>query len=394
MRRLVAAFIATVSCTWLAPHDARAGFADTPGKGTFVLDVSYQEPWVRQNFDGRGRTTNLNEDIVMYDPAGTPLGVISVPARHYDKVLLTQAFYGFTDAFAAGVVIPYFLESKTKLNLQWTPGAYASDLGRPYSEEDFWRFAGSMGQGKPGDFRAGKRLGDIVLGGLYQIQKGKRYQTAVMGFVNTRTGEPANPEILGSSGTTGFELQSNGDAGMHAMGDYRLNPRISVGGELFYEWFGPRRLASARGTVNPLLSYEGRYNGGGYLVVPGDWLGGMAGASFTLLRGTDATSWITKNNPKLQKSLPPLLTAEPRLKYTRFFGNRYRSGSPYFDYVNNEANPNGFRVNVEFKASLNALRYGAPVALNYSYVNQELIAGRNFFPITSHVVGLQLFAAF
>lgn len=390
-RRLARLFAALAL---LAPAAAFAGYADVPGKGTFVADVSYQRATVRGAFDERGRYGNLNEDIVMYDPAGTPLGTISVPAYHYDNVLLTQVFYGFTDKFAAGVIVPYFLDSVTELRLQWTPGAYASDLGRPYSEDDFWRFAGSMGQDKPGDFSAHNRLGDIVLGGLYQITKTRRYQLGVLSFASTRTGELADPEVLGASGTTGYELQSNGDVGLHALGDYFVNPRISVGGEVFYEWFFPRRLPSAEGKINPLLSYEGRYNGGGYLTIPGDWIGGVVGADFTLLRGTNEPSWITRSNPAMQKTLPALLTVKPQFKTTRFFGERTRSKSAFFDAERNRDKPSGVRYNLEIQATTNLLRYGAPLGLYYKYVNQELVPGRNFIPITSHIFGVQLYAAF
>lgn len=393
MKRLLSSMLA---CGLLlaSTRPALAGYADVPGRGTIVADVSLQFPYSRGAYDEKGNFGNLNEDIVMYDPAGTPLGTISVPAYHYDRVLLSQLFYGFSDDFAAGVIVPYFLKSVTELRLNWTPGAYASDLGRPYSEDDFWRFAGSMGQGKPKDFEAKNRLGDVVLGGLYQVKKTKRYQLGVLSFASTQTGKPGDPEVLGATGTTGYELQSNGDVGLHLLGDYFINPRISVGGEVFYEWFFPRRLDSAMGSVNPLLSYEGKYNGGGYLVVPGDWIGSVVGADFVLLRGTNEPSWITRSNPKLQKTLPALLTAKPQLKYTRFFGNRYRSDSPFFDAEQARLHRSGYRVNVEFQATLNLLRYGAPVGLYYKYADQELIAGRSYFPIVNNIVGLQLFAAF
>ena len=390
LRRIAGTLLAVLA----AAPAAFAGFADTPGKSTFVLDVNYQYAYTNHNFDDQGKLVNLNDDIVMYDPAGTALGTISVPAFHYDKVLLTQAFYGFTEKFAAGVVVPYFLDSKTELNLNWTAGAYAGDLGRPYTESDFWQFAGSMGQAKPGDFQAKSRLGDVVLGGVYGLKKTPRWQTSLLGFVSTRTGTLADPEILGASGTTGFELQTNGDAGLHVLGDYFFNPRISAGGELFYEAFFPRRLKSAFGKVNPLLSYEGRYNGGGYLVVPSDWVGGSAGVQFVLLRGTQEPSWITRGNPAMQKTLPPLLTVRPALKYTRFFGNRYRSDSPYFDLTQDRRHPGGFRWNFDFVAALNFLRYGVPLGPYYQYHTQEWIAGRNFFPVIDHTFGVQLYAAF
>lgn len=390
LRRLAAALCLVAA----AAPDTWAGYADTPGKGTFVLDVNYRYAYTKHRLNQERELVNLNDDIVMYDPAGTPLGTISVPAYHYDKVLLTQAFYGFTDKFAAGVVMPYFLESRTELNLTWKPGAYAADLGRPYSGDDFWQFAGSMGQARPRDFYASNRLGDIVLGGIYGLKKTRRWQTSLLGFVSTRTGTKANPEVLGATGTTGFELQSNGDVGLHVLGDYFFNPRISAGGEVFYEGFFPRRMQSAAGAVNPLLLYEGRYNGGGYVVIPGDWVGAATGVQFTLLRGTAKPSWITKGNPAMQKTLPPLLTVRPSLKYTRFFGNRYRSSSAHFDRTQNAQNRSADRFTFEFSVATNFLRYGVPLGPYYQYHTQELVRGRNFIPVIDHTVGVQLYAAF
>jgi hypothetical protein len=390
LRRLALALLALLAA---APR-AFAGFADTPGKGMIILDVNYRYAWTEHFLDDHGRLTNLNADIVMYDPAGTPLGTISVPAYHFDKVLLTQLFYGFTENFAGGVVVPYFLASQTDLHLNWTSGAYAGDLGRPYSEQDFWAFAGSMGQQKPKDFRAGARIGDVVLGGIYNLKKTKRWQTAALGFVSTRSGSKADPELLGAIGTSGFELQTNGDVGLHLLGDYFLNPRISAGGELFYEGFFPRRNRSALGTVNPLLSYEGRYNGGTYIVVPGDWFGATAGMQFTLLRGTNHESWITRGKPAMQKSLPALFTVRPSLKYTRFLGNRYASASDYFDRTMNASHRAANRYTFEFSAAANFLRYGVPLGPYYQYHSQELVRGTNFIPVMDHTVGVQVYAAF
>lgn len=381
--------------TLILPVDtAYAGFADTPGKGTIVIDVGVQNPNSKHRLDENGKLGNLNEDIVMYDPAGNPLGTIQVPARHFDQVVLTQIFYGFTEKLAAGLIIPYFKHSHTDLNLNWKSGAYASDLGRPYSTADFWNFAQGMGQKRPPDFDATNRLGDIIIGGVYGLQKTKRYQTSVLAFVSTRTGEKVDPEKLGGTGTNGFELQSNGDVGLHLLGDYNINPRISVGGETFYEWYFPRFLPTAKGKENPLLSYEGKYAGKRYLVIPGDWIGGSAGVSFILLRGTNEPSWITRKKPAMQKTLPPLLTVQPGFKYIRFFGNRYRSESDYFDHKQNDKHPNGFRVNSKVKTSANFLRYGVPLSFYYEYMSQELIKGKNFFPIVNHTYGVQAFGAF
>lgn len=378
-----------------------AGFADTPGKGVFVLDVALQNPRSRYRFDDGGQRRNLADDIVMYDPAGNRLGTISAPARHHDRVLLTQLIYGITEDWTVAVIVPYFMRTETELNLAWKPGAYAADLGRPYSEEDFWQFAESMGQRKPPDFKARNRLGDIILGGVASFAKTATYQTAALFFASTRTGTQADPEVLGATGTTGFELQSNGDVGLHLLGDYALvgrygegGPRLSLGGEVFYEWFFPRRFKTAKGRLNPLMLNEGLYAGDTYLVIPGDWLGGSLGLQWTMIQGTDSPSWITAKNPQLQKTLPPLLSVQPIVKYIRFFGNRYRSDSPFFDRRQNQLHPNGFRVTARLKAALNLLRYGVPLSLYYEYADQELIPGRSFFPIVNHIYGLQLYAAF
>jgi hypothetical protein len=387
------ALLASATCFGL-PAAAHAGMADTPGKGFIILDVSRQYARANHSLDKDGKLGNLNDDIVMYDPAGNPLGTIKVPAQHNEKVLLTQLFYGFTDKFAGGVIVPYFLESETKLNFHWTPGAYANDLGRPYSDSDFWEFAGSMGQKKPSDYKKKNILGDVVLGGIYSLQKTKRYQTAVLGFVNTRTGKLSDPEILGATGTNGFELQSNGDIGLHALGDYFLNPRISVGGEVFYEWYFPRRFHNAMGKNNPLLSYEGLYAGPDYLVIPGDWIGGSTSAQFNIIRGTNEPSWITRKNPAMQKTLPNFFTVSPGIKYIRFFGNRYRSDSDFLDRKRELAHPNGYRVNSQVKTAVNFLRYGAPVSVYYILMSQELIHGRSFFPVVNNTFGIQLYAAF
>jgi hypothetical protein len=384
----------TAAILTLTASPAWAGFADVPGKGVFVGDVSLQNPVVRSRYNDRGDRNNLVDDMVMYDPSGNALGTISVPARHSKEVLLHQFAYGITDKLAVAVIVPYFLSQRTELNFGWAPGAYAAELGRSYSESDFWQFAESMGQQKPQDHEDRGILGDIILAGLYNVVKGARHQISILAIASTHTGSQADPNILGATGTTGFDLQSNGDLGAHLLGDYRLHDRLSVGGEVYYHHFFPRSMPAAMGEMHPLMAFEGLYAGESYTLDPGEWIGTTAGLELTIFRGTDSPSWITRKNPEMQKTLPKLFNVNPGIRYLSFFGNRYESESPFFDHDRAGRQPGGYRVTVLTKATMNFIRYGVPLAVYYQYMNQELISGTNFIPAVNNIFGVQLFAAF
>ena len=73
------------------------------------------------------------------------LGSDKKPQAQLD-ILMIQALYGITDRLTAAVYVPIVLRSRVVTNLSWEPGDYQSQLGRSYSEEDFWGWASSLGQ--------------------------------------------------------------------------------------------------------------------------------------------------------------------------------------------------------------------------------------------------------
>ena len=167
--------------------------------------------------------------------------------------MLIQVLYGITDRLTAAVYVPIVMHSRVTTNLSWEPGDYQSQLGRKYSEDDFWGWASSLGQPRvPTVWEAGVRLADIVLGARYLLPETiwmskNHFRWSATLQVALPTGANFDPEAAVSVGTNLWELHAAGDVEAHVSADKHFFVddfgvyRVNVGVDLYYAFFRPRR---------------------------------------------------------------------------------------------------------------------------------------------------------
>jgi hypothetical protein len=394
----VKSFILTAALYFLICTSAFAGFGDTLPQNLFLLDVSYLQSTVRSRWDANGNRGNLQEDINMYEPTGELQGSIVAPAENNMQVLLTTLFYGITDDFSIGLIFPFILRSKTTLNLGWESGDYNTGLGRSYTESDFWAWADSMGQGRPEDFEGTNMVGDLMIGSRLRLYRGDGNQVSMMAYVDTRTGEDADPEILGSAGATGYAMGTNGDLGLFMSYDKYWDDgfwkRLTLSINLFYEYSHWRTMDTSRGDREPLLLSYADYVGKHYRVKPYDYWGGTLGFNVALAYGPTATTWLTEGNPEMQAGLPAMWSMAASWNHKRYNPMDFRSNSAEWDSDQEAVNGAGFKNTISIRTDVNFMRLGAPVALYLKYDNQEWLVSQNLRPVVSKAVGLQLFFTF
>ena len=223
---------------------------------------------------------------------------------------MIQALYGITDKLTAAVYVPIVMHSRVATNLSWEPGDYQSQLGRAYSEEDFWGWASSLGQPRvPAVWEAGVRLADIVLGARYLLPQTEwmsknHFRWSATLQVALPTGTNFDPEEAVSVGTNLWELHAAGDVEAHVSADkhffvdeygvYRLN----IGADLFYAFFRPREYKAGHGLRNPLLNNNAFYVGDTYIVDGGDWLAGTISIDVVPFLGPTRASIVSGRRPR------------------------------------------------------------------------------------------------
>ena len=80
-------------------------------------------------------------------------------------VLINRLQYGILDDLSFGIGIPVVIATDVDPNIKWETGDYQRQIGRSYSEDDFWAWAESMGQPRIDSWSGNKgELSDIVLG--------------------------------------------------------------------------------------------------------------------------------------------------------------------------------------------------------------------------------------
>ncbi|MFW5879152.1 MAG: hypothetical protein ACOCVR_04955, partial [Myxococcota bacterium] len=213
-----------------------AGFTDTAPQGVFVVDENVMLSSIKGHWHDDGELGSLIEPVELYEPGGGVQGTLLADAEATYDVLVSMLMYGVTDSVSVFVGIPLVLKTTVDPNLSWIPGDYSPTLGRPYSEDDFWAWAGSMGQPRPGYWEGNfNTLSDIILGARWRfsdmmpaIPEGLRLALSVFGALPT--GEPPDPEEIVSAGTKSWNLHSQGEIGFHLSADYR--PDQLLGGRL------------------------------------------------------------------------------------------------------------------------------------------------------------------
>ncbi|MBI3179610.1 MAG: penicillin acylase family protein, partial [Deltaproteobacteria bacterium] len=292
----------------------------------WLFDFAYLYSFIDKQWDGNRKGVSLIEDIRRYEPGGGLQGILRARPRAEFDFLLIQALYGVTDHLTAGVYVPIAMRSRVTTNLAWEPGDYQAQLGRQYSEEDFWQWAASMGQPRvPAQWQGGVQLSDIVLIGRYLLpefewMKQHHFRWSGTLLAALPTGSNFDPEEAVSVGTNLWELNAAGDVEVHLSADKAFFvddkglSRINVGADLFYAFLRPREYRAVTGTKNPLLNNIAPYVGEKYIVDGGDWLAGALSVDLVPFIGPSRASIVSGYSAEKAETLPPMVTLN--LSYT------------------------------------------------------------------------------
>jgi hypothetical protein len=165
-------------------------------------------------------------------------------------MVVTQVQYGILDELSVGIGIPVVLRTTVDPRFSWIAGDYQQQLGRAYSQADFWAWANSMGQPTPTAWVGNQgTLSDIILGARWrwtdriQSIKGGSFASAIMFSGAIPTSSQADPENLLAAGTTMWDLHTQGDLNFDIAIDYtfkkELDDRLTLGLDIFYDIFLP-----------------------------------------------------------------------------------------------------------------------------------------------------------
>ena len=399
MRR--AAIGALVLLAALAARPARAGFTETLPKGVVLIDASYVLSTLDSGYDDHGKRGALIEEVDRYEPGGGKQGtLIPRPTVRFD-ILIAQLQVGVLDDLSFGIGVPIVLKTRVDPRLGWEPGDYQWTMGRPYSEGDFWQWAGSMGQPKPTTWEGNKGvLGDIVLAARYRYTdaipwfRDHGLALSVFAFGAVPTGRQADPEEVLAVGTTTWDLNAQGDLGLHVSADKsfkkELDDRLVLGVDAYYEAFLPHRYRTPTGRKNPLLLTYAPYVGKHYTLDPGDFLGASFQTDVVAWRGPALRTWIVKKDAAKAAKLPPILVFSFRYTFNYMFQSDWKSDSPLWDYDRERLWRPGYKNILTGKVSLNLLRLGVPLIPYAAYRNLTWIPGKNSRAVDTWMAGVQV----
>jgi len=393
---------ALLACLCLASPGLRAGgMTDTLPRNAFLLDVSYTFAWLDGAWDNRGRYGSLLPEIERYEPGGSLQGTLTPNAKVHYHLTIFQVQFGLADALSLGIGIPLVIRTDITPDLRWTPGDFQPFLGRAYTEEDFWQWAASMGQPRPGKWTGNRNvLGDVVLGLRFRFTDflPKARLWGLQGAVTLQgalpTGRQADPEEVVAAGTTMWDLQAQGDLGVHLALEKTfggvLQGRLTLGLDLFYEAFLPHRYPSAFGRRNPLLLNVGPYAGESYWIDGGDLAGAALQVEGVLWRGPARASFVSGGSLEKARSLPPLWTASARLSSAWIGQTDYTSRSSVWDAMQEEKWRPGYRNVLVVSTVLSLLRLGVPLQVTGAWRSTSLIPGRNTRASDALSVGIRV----
>ncbi len=375
-------------------------------KNTFSFDFSYWRSSIDKQWNGDRKAISLIEDNRRYEPGAGLQGILRARPKAEFDFLFIQALYGITDRLTAGIYVPIVLRSQVSTNLSWEEGDFQSQLGRRYSEDDFWAWAGSLGQPRvPSKWEGGVKLSDIVLGVRYLLPEFEWMTTHHFRWATTLqvalpTGTNFDPEEAVSVGTNLWELHGAGDVEAHVSADkaffvdeFGVN-RLNIGADVFYAFFRPRQYTAGKGLKNPLLNNIAPYVGDTYTVDGGDWIAGTLSVDFAPFLGPTRASIVSGGDEKKANALPPMLTLS--LSYTRVqtFQSDWQSQSPLWDYDREKNWQPGEKNIVRATATVSLLRVGLPLQVYARYQSGDLIPGRFSRPANIFSAGVRLIAKF
>ncbi len=390
----------------LAALPARAGTTDTLPAGAFLLDTSYVIALTDKQFDRNRREVSLIEPIKRYEAGGGWQGTLRARPTVDMRMFVTQLLYGITDRWVAGVVVPVAVETTIVPNLDWTPGDWNSSLGRPYSEKDFWEWAGSLGQPKPAATWRGNvwTPADLVLASRYRLPEtdvmrrlGLRW--AVMVQAALPTGREVDPEEVIDIGTSGWWLHNFGDLELHLAADWRLRDaagvdRLTVGIEAWYAWLRTKTLQTPTGAKNPLLLTYSPYVGDTHEVDGGDWQAARLTVDVVPLIGPTFGTWMTKGSVAAAAAFPPLLSLNLSYDCIYLQPTVWTSHDPIWSDERARYWGEGYKHAFAATVTLSLMRLGAPLQLYVRQRSLDIVAGQNMRPANATAFGVRLLAKF
>lgn len=388
------------------PASADAGTTDVLPQGVFAIDVGYVIALTDKQFDRNRQPLSLIEPIERYEAGGGLQGVLTARPTVDMRMLVTQVLYGITDRWVLALAVPVAVESVIEPRLGWTPGDYNSTLGRPYSERDFWEWAGSMGQPKPSSRWRGNvwTMADIVLGSRYRLPQSawmRRHlvQWSVLVQGALPTGREADPEELIDLGTNGWWLHNFGDLEVHLAADWRWRDgagvdRLTIGVEAWYAWLRTRTIDTPRGTKNPLLLTYAPYVGDTHQVDGGDWQAARAQVDWAPLIGPTWGTWMTKGSREAASKFPPLLTITASYDFVYLQPSVWISPDPVWNADRARYWGRGHKHALSATATVSLLRVGAPLQLYVRQRSLDIIAGQNMRPANATTLGVRLIGKF
>lgn len=365
---------------------AHAANTSTLPKNVFILDTAWMDATTEQAWDDARRPQSLLPGIERYEPGGGLQGTITAQPRAQFRLLVPQILYGLTDDLTLAVGAPVVTSIAIDPRLGWTPGAYQPSLGRPYSEDDFWQWAKSMGQKKPAAYLADAAMADMILGLRWRLpaigvleRAGLKAAAALQ--IALPTGKAADPEELVGAGTTVWDLHNYGDVEAHLGFDRPFSwggvNRVNLGADFYYSWLRPRQMQSPTGAKNPLLLTHAPYIGETWTLDPGDFLGFIGSVELVPLVGPTWSSFISGHKVERARSFPPLLTVSLGHAYVKVGQTRFESASKIWSWDREKIWKPGDKNTVRLGAELSLLRLGLPLQLYAGYRDQEWVPGRN-----------------
>lgn len=381
------AALAVVALLVTSAPAVAGGFTETMPKNTFIIDESFMFSWIDQMWDNRGRATALYEDIERYEPGGGKQGVMVINPKARYMLLITKIQYGILDNLTVALGIPAVINTVVNPGLSWEPGDYMRQIGRPYSEEDFWAWAASMGQPKPASWTGNRwTVSDLIAGVRFRwtdyvapmVDAG--VSSALTVTYAIPTGQPADQEEVVSQGTTMWDLHTQGDLTFHLAFDKdfrKLDGRLTLSLDLFYEVFFERTRRSATGEKHPLLLNQERFVGKNYEIKPGDFSGFSFQISGAPYMGPAKATWLNGYDMIKARSLPPILSLSLLYSFVHLQQTDWRSDLPMWDWNRERLWRPGYKNILEARLTLSLLRVGVPAQIYASYRTLSLIPGKN-----------------
>lgn len=375
-------------------------------KGTWMLDIAYMYSTIDKQWDGNGKPIALIEPMRRYEPGAGLQGILTPKPKAEFDFLMLQLMYGITDRLSVATYIPIVLRTRVSTNFSWTPGDYQSTLGRPYSLDDFWGWAGSMGQPRvPDKWTGGAKMADMVVGARYLLpefewMKKFNFRWATSLQVVLPTGQNFDPEEAISVGTNMWELHAAGDVEAHLSADKQFFVdshgiyRINVGADVWYAFLRPREYKGGHGLKNPLLNNTAPITGDTYIVDGGDWIAGTISADFVPWIGPELDNFITKGDMNRAAALPPMLTFSFSYSRIQTFQSDWRSNSPLWDYDREKYWQPGSKNILKGTVTLSLLRVGVPIQIYARYQNGDWLPGRYSRPANIVSAGVRVIAKF